>query len=235
MSDGSKTILILTPGFAKDETDTTCLPFQQVFLRTFRQLFPSQKIIIVSFQYPYTECNYQWHGMNVVSMGGKNHGGFHRQLLWEKVRRKLKRIYTENNITAVLSFWCGECSLVAQQFAKKHKIPWFCWIPGQDAKKDNSYVKRIQPASGSLIALSDFIADEFERNHGIRPAHIIPPGIEEPQPGKPLPEKDIDIVGAGSLIPLKQYDVFIEIMKGLELFALKRLMRAARLSVLPGQ
>jgi glycosyltransferase involved in cell wall biosynthesis len=212
MNDGPKTILVLTPGFAKDESDTTCLPFQQVFLRTFHQQFPLQKVIILSFQYPYEECTYQWHGMNVISMGGKNKGGFFRQLLWEKIRRRLKRIYTENDITAVLSFWCGECSLVAQQFANKYKLPWFCWIAGQDAKKDNSYVKRIQPSPGSLVAVSDFIADEFERNHGIRPAHIIPPGIEDPQPSKLLPEKDIDIVGAGSLIPLKQYDAFVEII-----------------------
>jgi glycosyltransferase involved in cell wall biosynthesis len=215
MNNGSKTILILTPGFAKNEEDTACLPFQQVFLRTFRQLFPLQKVIILSFQYPYEECSYQWHGMNVISMGGKNRGGFYRQLLWEKIRRKLKRIYTENNITAVMSFWCGECSLVAQQFANKYKLPWFCWIAGQDAKKDNSYVKRIQPSPGSLVAVSDFIADEFERNHGIRPAHIIPPGIEDPEPGKLLPEMDIDIVGAGSLIPLKQYNVLIEIINEL--------------------
>lgn len=211
MNDQSKTILILTPGFARNEADTACLPFQQVFLRAFRQQFPSQKIIILSFQYPYEESSYQWHGINVISMGGKNKGGLRRLLLWQKINRRLKRIAVENNISSVLSFWCGECALIAQRFAGANKVPWFCWIPGQDAKKENRYVKRIHPPSDALVAVSDFIAAEFERNHGVRPAHIIPPGIEDPQQG-PLPEKDIDVLATGSLIPLKQFSVFVEMI-----------------------
>jgi glycosyltransferase involved in cell wall biosynthesis len=212
MNDGPGTILILTPGFPKDESDTTCLPFLQVLMRSLKREYPAQKIIVLSFQYPYQKSDYCWHGINVISMGGRNKGGINRLLLWTKIRRRLKRLALENNITGVMSIWCGETALIAKKFAGKYSIPWFCWIPGQDAKKGNHYVKRINPLANSLVALSDFIADEFERNHGIRPAHYLLPGIENPQPNKPLPEKDIDIIGAGSLIPLKQYALFIEII-----------------------
>jgi glycosyltransferase involved in cell wall biosynthesis len=212
MNDGSGTILILTPGFPKDEADTTCLPSLQVFLRSLKREYPRQKIIVLSFQYPYQKSDYSWHGINIISMGGSNKGGFNRLLLWGKIRRRLKRLVVENNLTGVMSFWCGETALIAKKFAGRYNIPWFCWILGQDAKKGNHYVKRINPPANSLIALSDFIADEFERNHGIRPAHYLFPGIENPQSNKPLPEKDIDIIGAGSLIPLKQYVLFVEII-----------------------
>lgn len=212
MKDNTRTILILTPGFPKDEGDTTCLPFLQVLLRSFKQEYPAQKIIVLSFQYPYMKSEYNWSGINVISMGGGNKGGFSRLFLWSMIRKRLKRLAVENKITGVVSLWCGEAALIAKKFAIGQNIPWFCWIPGQDAKKENHYVKQIKPSAGSLVALSDFIADEFERNHGIRPAHYLIPGIENPQPDKPLQEKDIDIIGAGSLIPLKQYDLFIAII-----------------------
>jgi glycosyltransferase involved in cell wall biosynthesis len=81
---------------------------------------------------------------------------------------------------------------------------------GPGCKKNNNYVKRIPPRSDELAVLSDFLQDEFEKNHGIRPGHVVPPGINSKQFGKEILKKDIDIVAAGSLIPLKQYDIFIE-------------------------
>jgi glycosyltransferase involved in cell wall biosynthesis len=212
MNDGSGTILVLTPGFPKDEADTTCLPLQQTLLRVFKQEYPAQKLIVLSFQYPYQKADYTWHEMKVISMGGSNKGGIRRLLLWNRIRKRLKRLALENNITRVMSFWCGETALIAKKFAVAQNIPWYCWILGQDAKKENHYVKRINPSADSLVALSDFITDEFERNHGVRPANYLLPGMEELQPNKPLPKKDIDIVGAGSLIPLKQYTLFIDII-----------------------
>lgn len=212
MSDGPGTILILTPGFPKDEADTTCLPLQQTLLRALKKEYPSQKIIVLSFQYPYQRVDYTWHGMEVISMGGSNKGGFRRLLLWNNVRKRLKSLAAENNITRIISFWCGETALIAKKFADNHRIPWYCWVLGQDAKKENHYVRRINPSSDALVALSDFIVDEFERNHGIRPVHCLLPGIEDPEPNSPVPKKDIDIVGAGSLIPLKQYVLFIEVI-----------------------
>ena len=85
-------------------------------------------------------------------------------------------------------------------------------ILGQDAKKGNKYVKNIKLKAGELIALSDFVQDEFEKNHGIRPQHVIPAAIDIRQFSDMQQERDIDILAAGSLIPLKQYDIFIEII-----------------------
>jgi glycosyltransferase involved in cell wall biosynthesis len=210
------TLLILTPGFPKDEADTTCLPPQQVFVKAVREMYPGLDILVLSFQYPFEKKIYYWHGIPVMSFGGKNKGGFSRILLWQRIRRELKDIHSQKRIIGVISFMCGECALVGKKFAVKNYLKHYSWILGQDAKKINIYVKYIKPQASELIALSDFIAEEFERNHKIRPAHIIPPGVEARLFHDKKVIKDIDILAAGSLIPLKQYHIFLEVVAAIK-------------------
>src|SRR6185295_12039608 len=122
----------------------------------------------------------------------------------------------ERKIAGLLSFWYNECAFIGKKFAAKYGINHYCWILGQDARKGNQYPKLLSPWANELVALSDFIQDEFERNHGIRPRFVIPPGIDETLFGSIPKEKDIDLLGVGSLIPLKQYDIFIEVVAELK-------------------
>jgi glycosyltransferase involved in cell wall biosynthesis len=63
-----------------------------------------------------------------------------------------------------------------------------------------------------LVALSDFLAQEFFKNHSVNPAHVIPIGIDiSLYPSGPV-ERDIDVLGVGSLIALKQFDIFIKVI-----------------------
>lgn len=209
MSKDKKTLVILTPGFPKDEADSTCLPMQQQLIQTLLKNNPELSIIVLSFQYPYHTAAYTWFAANVIPFNGQNKGGLPRLLLQRKINTALKKIHNSTGITALLSFWYGECALVGKRFADKHNIKHFCWILGQDARKQNKYPKRVSLKAGELIALSDFLQDEFEKNHGTRPQHIIPAGVDPtlfPNAGS---IKDIDILAAGSLIPLKQYDIFL--------------------------
>ncbi len=121
----------------------------------------------------------------------------------------------EKNVIGILSFWLGECALLAKYAAKKYHLRSYTWILGQDAKKGNRYVSIINPGMESLIALSDFISEEFFRNYKMRPAYTIPPGLDLTLFTADSGERDIDILGAGSLIPLKQYDQFIKLVAGL--------------------
>ena len=83
---------------------------------------------------------------------------------------------------------------------------------GQDARKNNRYVSIARLKTESLIALSDFLAEEYYKNYKIKPAHTIPPGIDIASfPAKPK-ERKIDILGVGSLIPLKQFDQIIRLV-----------------------
>jgi len=210
MKKNPHVLVILTPGFPEDEQDTSCLPFLQSLIRTINKDFSSIKIIVVTFQYPFTSAEYIWTGNTVFSFGGRNKGKLSRRLLWFRVWRKLKKIKDENNIIGLFSLWLGECALTGKRFGKKFGIPHYCWIAGQDAKAGNKFVAKIKPSSNELVAISDSIADEFFKNYLIRPVHVIPNGIERELFEKVSYQRTIDVLGAGSLIPLKRYDFFID-------------------------
>jgi glycosyltransferase involved in cell wall biosynthesis len=216
MNKSDKTLVILTPGFPKDETDTTCLPLQQQLVKALQESNPKLKIIILSFQYPYHTKKYRWFNTIVRPFNGRNKGGIPRLLLRRKLNAALKKIHSQTPIHGLLSFWYGECALVGHRFADLHGLKHFCWLLGQDAKKENKYPHRAPLRPGELIALSDFLQTEFERNHGIKPGHLIPAGIDPKQFNTIDEKKNIDILGVGSLIPLKQYDLFIETVAGIK-------------------
>ncbi len=212
MNKDEKTLIILTPGFPKDEADSTCLPMQQQLIRALKETDPKLNIIVLSFQYPYHTKTYTWFNTRVIPFNGRNKGGVPRLLLRRKINIALEKIHNETPITGLLSFWYGECAAVGKQFADKYGLKHYCWILGQDAKKENKYPKRIQLKPTELIALSDFLQTEFEKNHGIKPHHIITSGIDSTQFNANKKEKDIAILGVGSLIPLKQYELFLEVI-----------------------
>jgi glycosyltransferase involved in cell wall biosynthesis len=128
-----------------------------------------------------------------------------------KVIQCLHKLNKQNEITGLLSFWLDECALIGSQFSKLKGIKHLCWILGQDAKAGNKYAQRMKPKADELVALSDFVVEEYSKNYGIKPAHTIPVGIDTTLFGESAEERDIDILGVGSLIPLKQFDVFVKI------------------------
>jgi len=212
-----ETLVILTPGFPADEDDSTCIPPQQLFVKALKKQRPELNIIIISFQYPFEARQYQWHGMQVIAFAGRSRGKLYRRVLWLKVWRKLKQLNTEHQIIGLLSFWMGECAFIGNRFANKYSLKHYCWVLGQDARQGNRFVRLIDLKGEQLIALSDQLAREVESNYGIVPQHIIPPGIDTTTFGTPTTERNIDLMGAGSLIPLKQYDLFIDVVKKLTL------------------
>jgi len=216
MKDMRPTFIIISPGFARDEKDSTCLPLQQNLIKAINKNFPSIKIIIVALQYPLIKSEYEWNGNKVISFGSRTKGKLYTLLLWRKVWLCLKKLRQENNVKGFLSFWAAECALIGNRFGKKYSIKHRCWILGQDARKENKHIKRMKPQPEELVALSDFIAEEFNRNHYIFPAHIITPGIDPTQFTHNVPERNIDVLGVGSLIPLKQYEIFIQIIATLK-------------------
>lgn len=204
-------LAILIPGFPADEQDSVCLPAQQSFVLAMNRFFPEQKIVILSFQYPFEKKEYNWHGNEVISFGGKNRGGLSRILLWSRIEKRFLQLMKEKNVSGILSFWCGECALVGKRLSKQYHLPFFIWLMGQDAKKQNRYVRRIRPKPAELIAISDFTRQEFAKNHLVQPEQVIPIGVNDFRIKKR--ERNIDIFGAGSLIPLKQFDLFIDMIR----------------------
>ncbi len=210
MENKQETLVILSPGFPENEADTTCLPPQQVFVKALKEVCPDLNIIVLTFQYPFFANEYQWNGIKVISIGGKEKGRLFRLITWVKAWMILRKLNKKYRLIGLLSFWLGECAFVGNYFAKLHKLSHYWWLLGQDAKKGNKYFKWIGPKGDSLIALSDFLASEVKNNYGISPLYVIPVGIDTSLFGTAPLKRGIDILGAGSLIPLKQYHLFVD-------------------------
>lgn len=218
MSERDKTLVILSPGFPKDEADSTCIPPQQVFVRNLKLQFPALNIIVLAFEYPFYSVHYQWNGATVISFGGKNRGGITRLSNWLRVWLTLRRLNKQHRLIGLLSFWMGDCAFIANSFAKRNNLKHFCWILGQDAKPRNKYFRWTKPDGKSLIALSDFIRKEIKNNYSVIPAHIIPVGVDPCLLGDVQVKRDIDILGAGSLIPLKLFSLLINMVSTLHIY-----------------
>ncbi|GAA4094452.1 glycosyltransferase [Mucilaginibacter panaciglaebae] len=208
-----KTLIILTPGFPENEADTTWLPDRQIFVRVLRDTYPELNIVVLSFQYPYQSREYWWNGIRVIALGGKGKRGLLRRLLWFKAWHKLKQLHKEYEVVGLLSFWLDECAFVAHQFAQKHRLKSYAWLLGQDARPGNRYVSRVVTDGSNLIALSDSVVAEFRKNYGVSPQHLVPCGVDPAMFALQPISRDIDILGAGSLIPLKQYHLLIEVVR----------------------
>jgi len=205
-------LVILSPGFPANEADTTCLPAQQDFVRLLKQITPLE-VIVVAFQYPFTDAPYEWNGITVVPLNGRNRRKPWRILTWIRAWRTLNRLRARYRITGLLSFWLTECALVGKWFGRRHAIRHHCWMLGQDARAGNGFVKWIRPAAGELIAMSDALADEFCRHYGLRPEHIAPNGVDPSRFGPRQGAKTIDLLSVGSLIPLKRHELFLQLVR----------------------
>jgi glycosyltransferase involved in cell wall biosynthesis len=215
MDKKRNTLVILSPGFAESEADSSCLPAQQDFITALNNRFPKLNIVILSFIYPFTKEQYAWQNNRVIPFNGGRLRKFLRSILWFRIWRTLQKIKKEENITGIISLWLGECAFIGKRFAKKNGLMHYCWMLGQDARSNNRYVKRIKPKAEELIAISDALKIECFRNYSILPKHLIPIGID-PCKFSANTERDIDILAAGSLIPLKQYELFVDIIASLK-------------------
>lgn len=150
--------------------------------------------------------------MDVYSFNGRNRPRLSRVMIWVKVWKRMRTLKRKYKIKGVLSFWLGECAFVGNIFCKRYHLQHYIWLLGQDARPGNKYVSLIKPEPYSLIAISDFLANEFFKNYLIMPRHVVPTGIDASLFDVINEDKNVDILGAGSLIPLKRFDLFIEIV-----------------------
>jgi glycosyltransferase involved in cell wall biosynthesis len=118
-------------------------------------------------------------------------------------------------VLGLLSFWYTGLALLGNWFGRKYGLKHFTWILGQDARKNNRYIRFLKPRAGELVAMSDALVEEFHKNYGVRPGHLVPNGIDVSLYAPDRVRRDIDLLGVGSLIPLKQYDLFLSVVSEL--------------------
>src|SRR5687768_1481146 len=93
-----KTLIVVSPGYAADEADSTCLPAQQQLIDCIMKQFPELQVKILALHYPYKKSIYQWKGAEVHSFNGRNKGKLKRLLLWMAVFRRIKEITKKTEV-----------------------------------------------------------------------------------------------------------------------------------------
>jgi len=204
-----KHILILSPGFPKDKNDFHCIPPLQEYLIKFKPEHPQVKISVIPFQYPYHEKRYDWNGISIVPLGGKNLK-LKKPFVWLKALREAKKIHRSNQVDVVHSLWVGECAMIGNILSKRFNCNHICTLMGQDVKASNKYLKRLKNSNTKFIALSKNQAQDFSELTNRKVDEIIHWGIEDLEIVKT--ERDIDLLAVGSLIPLKNYSSLIRLV-----------------------
>lgn len=202
--------LWIVPGFASDAQDTNCLPYLQALaLELMRQ---GTQLDVIALEYPFHGRAYDWHGAQIYPCNGRNS-------LWRKPIALLRALRTasalsqENLYAAVHSFWLNWPAWVGETLEKQTGLPHYCTLMGQDALPSNRRnLRRWHPKQRHrLIALSEIHRYAFSQTMGWSPEHLIPFGMDA-LPTKPLPwpKRPLDVVGVGSLIPLKNWKRWLE-------------------------
>jgi len=205
----SKHILFLTPGFPADENDFFCIPPLQEFLVKFRSIFPSSKISVISFQYPYHNKQYLWNDININPLGGKNKT-YKKPFLWLKAIRRAKYINQLDKVDVIHSLWLGECAMIGNILVKRFNCVHICTLMGQDVKKSNRYLRLQKNNRLKIVALSKNQANQYLQITNRKADDIIHWGVDD-QP-ESIFERDIDLLAVGSLIPLKNYSLFVKLV-----------------------
>jgi glycosyltransferase involved in cell wall biosynthesis len=210
-------VVFLVPGFPKDENDTECIPALQNYIFYFTKLNPAIQVTVIAFQYPYFRGDYKWNNIPVYSAGGKNRRRLFRIVTWLRVVCAFLRLARKSNIKIIHSFWLDECTFVAQYLAKALKIKQVASIGGQDAKSTNAYLRRLDFSKLTVTAGSNFSAEIFQNAVHRKVEQIIPIGLDHQRFGTvdSTQSRAIDILGVGSLIPIKNFGLFVEIISTL--------------------
>ncbi|MCO6162130.1 glycosyltransferase [Flavobacterium sp. NRK F7] len=212
MQNSNTHLVFLTPGFPECEEDSTAIPALQVYLKALVTFAPYLKITIITFQYPFTKQKYYWNGILVVPLNGEN-SKFKKIIIWKKAYSLLKKMHFQQPITALHSFWIGECSFIGELFSKKYNIKHIVTAMGQDVYKKNKYAYHLKKSNATLVTLSHHHQTALFTNHTIN-SQIIPWVLDENNFPN-LKENKIDILGVGSLTSIKNYTLFVEIIKNL--------------------
>ena len=204
-------LLILTPGFPRDESDTSCIPALQDFVLGWKEYHPEIQVKVISFQYPHKEKIYRWNGIEAYAAGGKDRKSFFRQKTWRRVNRKLKEWCSDQTI--MISYFLTEATYVGLRFSLRKNIPLLAIAAGQDVRKQNRYLELLKITKPEIVCFNERMAEELFHSAGIRPDYIIPMGVSNvPHRIADAVTRSIDVLSAGSLTPIKQIDRALKII-----------------------
>ena len=206
MLSTSPHIVFITPGFAIDETDTTSVPYLQVYFKALKE--QGFKISIISLHYPSYNILYKWNNCNVYSFA--KYAKWQKPLLWIKAFNLIIKINRKEPINVIHSFWLGECALVGHWAAKRIKVKHLNTLMGQDVLLGNKFCKILPIKKMNLVTLSSFHQQVFLKNYQME-TPVVSFGVNKSEV-KIQVAKSIDFIGVGSLIQIKNYSLFIDVI-----------------------
>lgn len=205
-------ILIVTPGFPKDASDDTCIPFLQDYVLALATAIGKINVKIIALQYPFTKKKYYWNGIEVYSAGGKNRKGVSRFLTWRRAQAIAGK-WIKPGKTIIHTFWLTEATYLGDRLAKKYNCKMVATIMGQDILPANKYLQKINLQKICIVAPNEKARDTLYQTANLQVRKIIMPAVKTIPP---INEKrNIDILFVGAFIPLKKPDLFVEIVKQL--------------------
>jgi 1,2-diacylglycerol 3-alpha-glucosyltransferase len=206
-------ILVITPGFPKNENDTDCIPPMQEYFKTLISKYSSLKISVISIHYPYKKNSYDWNGIKIYSCGGRRVSQPIRLFYWARAVYYSLKINRKNKIDIIHSFWLNEAALVGNIVNIILKIKHVNTLMGQDAGIKNRYIGFLSLKKIIKIAVSEFQSEVFQKSSGQNVNLVINWGIDDIKIQNNL--RTYDIIGVGALISLKNYMLFVEIVSEL--------------------
>lgn len=201
----NKKILLFTPGFAADEQDDSCIPPLQAFALMLKRY---AEVEILTLHYPFEQKTYLWKGIKVHALGGANCSYPGRLYYWKRAWQALKMIHKSFPFNILHSFWLHECALIGSYFSRIYKIPHCVTLMGQDVLPGNYFRHFIFIRQAVCLSVRQKIHFEKQYNRA-KAFQVIPFGVEREIVQQLLPVH-FDIIGAASLIPLKQWPLFLE-------------------------
>lgn len=207
----------MVPGFPENENDTSCLPAIQNYVAAFCAARPDLEVHVIAFQYPFFRRPYAWKGATVHALGGRNRRHVRRLPTWARAARIFSRLAGRTDVQVLHTFWLTECSRVGQWLSTKYGIAHVASIGGVDAKQANPYLRRLRLDKLVLTAGSAFAVETLAEHAEGAKVKVIPLGLDtEHLESIAAPRRrDIDVIGVGSLIPLKDYGSFVDVIAAL--------------------
>jgi len=207
-------VLVLTPGFPQNEKDTSCNPAMQDYFKALLNEHPNIRLSIVSIHYPFKNTTHIWKGLKVYNCGGKGRKYPIKIFYLLRAISYSLKINKELSVNLIHSFWLAETALIGNILGKLFKIKNICTLMGQDAKKGNIYFKILNLKNIIKVTLSEYQSKYLIDSTGHNPNYIIPWGIDNIK----LVEnkRPIDVIGVGSFLSNKNYELFINIISKLK-------------------
>jgi 1,2-diacylglycerol 3-alpha-glucosyltransferase len=214
----TKHVVIITPGFPKNESDDNCIPPLYDYVRHITTK-ENTRISVITLQYPANKSNYRWYNVNVYALGGDDVKFPGRFFIWKKAISIFQNINTNNSVDKIHSFWLSECALIGNYISSRYGIMHINTVMGKEANRSNRYLHFINFNKLKLIVLSKRQAGILKNATGRDADNIIPWGLNKNfLPAFENHERKIDVLGVGSLIALKNYSSFINIIHKLKEF-----------------